>query len=51
MSVVVRSKVSNQARPDRGTVATVLIVVGLIATLIPSCRALRIDPVAVLRRG
>lgn len=33
------------------TVATVLIVVGLIATLIPSWRATRIDPVAVLRRG
>ena len=33
------------------TVATVLIVIGLIATLIPSWRATRIDPVAVLRRG
>jgi predicted permease len=33
------------------TVATVLIVVGLVATLIPSWRATRIDPVAVLRRG
>jgi predicted permease len=33
------------------TVATVLIVVGFIATLIPSWRATRIDPVAVLRRG
>jgi putative ABC transport system permease protein len=33
------------------TVATVLIVVGLIATLIPSWRATQIDPVAVLRRG
>jgi ABC-type lipoprotein release transport system permease subunit len=32
-------------------VATVLIVIGLIATLIPSWRATRIDPVAVLRRG
>jgi ABC-type lipoprotein release transport system permease subunit len=33
------------------TVATVLIVVGLLASLLPSWRATRLDPVAVLRRG
>lgn len=32
-------------------VAAVLVGVGLVATLIPSWRATRIDPVAVLRRG
>jgi ABC-type antimicrobial peptide transport system permease subunit len=33
------------------TVAGVLVAVGLVATLIPSWRATRIDPVTVLRRG
>lgn len=32
-------------------VATLLVVIGLVATLIPAWRATRIDPVAVLRRG
>jgi ABC-type lipoprotein release transport system permease subunit len=32
-------------------VAAVLVGVGVLATFIPSWRATRIDPVAVLRRG
>jgi ABC-type lipoprotein release transport system permease subunit len=32
-------------------VAAVLAFIGLLATLVPSWRATRIDPVAVLRRG
>jgi putative ABC transport system permease protein len=32
-------------------VATILVGIGLLATLIPSWRATRVDPVAVLRRG